>query len=198
MDMLDKLDSFALRGSFGGNTHSVPIGLWCLSTAEVAQSPCGIAEHAQLPAITDQIHQRTEGIGTQHKVTALGAVTSNVTQRPDRLFPDIRLGAAEKLDEDRHSTGFDDNLCLLSRSGGNVGQGPSSLKLNQGMCGPEEFHKTAHDARLDNTLNGRVAFLGKQLPEFGCALDLRLNLVGENALDHLREFHIELEINTSG
>lgn len=174
-------------------THGVPIRLRCFSTAEIAQSPCGIAEHAQLPAIADEVQQRTESTSTENKVTALRAVTRNVTQRPDCLFPHIRLGAAQKLDKNRHSTSFNNNLRLLGRSRGNVGQRPSSLKLDQGVRGSEEFHKTAHDAGFDNTLDGGVPLLGQQLPELGRALDLRLNLVGEDTLHHLREFHIELK-----
>lgn len=153
-------------------THGVPVRLRCLSTAEVAQSPCRVAKHAQLAAIADEGQQRTEGAGTKNEVTALRAVTSNVTQCPNCLLPNIGFRAAQKLDEDRNSTSFDNNLGLLGRSGGNVGQSPSSLELNQSMRGPEEFHETAHDTCLDDTLDGRVALLGEQLPELGCAGNL--------------------------
>lgn len=174
-------------------THSVPIRLGRFPTAEVAQSPCSVAKHAQLPAIADEVQQRTESTGTENKVTALGAVTRNVTQRPNGLFPHIGLVAAQKLDKNRHSTSFNYNLGLLGRSGGNVGQCPGSLKLDQCVRRSKEFHKTAHDTGFDNTLDRGVPLLGQQLPELGRALDLRLNLVGENTLNHLREFHIELK-----
>jgi hypothetical protein len=59
--------------------------------------------------------------------------------------------------------------------------------------GAQELHKSANNTGLDNTFNRRIALLGEQLSEFGCSLNLRLNLVGEDALDHLRELHVELK-----
>lgn len=173
-------------------TYRVPIGLRRLATAEVAESPRGIAKHAQLPAIVDQVEKGTEGTGVQHEVTALRAVTSNVTESPDGLLTDIGLGAAQKLAEDRHSTSFDDHLSLLGRSGGNVGQSPGGFELNQSVRGPEELDEAADNAGLDDALDGRVALLGKQLPEFGRSLDLRFDLFGEDTLDHLGQFHVKL------
>ncbi len=35
--------------------YSVPVRLRGLSTAEVAQSPSGISEHAQLAAVTEEV-----------------------------------------------------------------------------------------------------------------------------------------------
>lgn len=73
--------------------YVVPVGLWGLPTAEVAQGPGGVAEHAQLTAIVDEVQERAQGTSTQHEVAAVRAVTGNVTQSPDGLFTDIRLGA---------------------------------------------------------------------------------------------------------
>lgn len=137
-------------------TYSVPVGLGGLSTAEVAQSPGGVAEHAELAAVTKEGDQRLEGAALQDKVSALRAVTSNVTEGPDSLLADIGLGALEQLDKDGDGAGVNDDLCLLGRTRGNVGQCPGSLKLDEGVGRAEEFDKTANDVGLDDLLNGRV------------------------------------------
>jgi hypothetical protein len=92
------------------DTYSVPVGLRGLATAEVAEGPSCVAEHAQLTAIVDEVQERAQGTGTQNEITAVRAVTSNVSEGPNGLLADIGLGAAEELDEDGHSTGGDDNL----------------------------------------------------------------------------------------
>ena len=114
-------------------TYSVPVGLRSLATAEVAQGPGGIAKHAKLAAVTKQVEQGLEGATAQDKVTAVGAITSNVTEGPNSLFTDIRFRATQQLDKDRDSAGLNDNLCLGSGARGNVGQGPSCLELDQSV-----------------------------------------------------------------
>lgn len=174
------------------NTYSLPVGLRCLSTTEVAQGPGSITEHAQLAAIAKKGKKRTKSTGLEDKVAAGRAITSNVTKGPDSLFPDIRLMAAQQLDENGDRARFNDDLCLLGGTGGNVGQSPSGLKLYQSVGGAKELDKSADDACFNDPFDGGVALLGKQLPELCGCLDLLVDLVGEDALYHLREFFIEL------
>lgn len=93
-----------------GRTYSVPVGLGGLATAEVAKGPGRVAEHAQLTAIVDEVQERAQGTSTENEITAVRAVTSNVSKGPNGLLPDIGLGAAEELDEDGHSTCGDNDL----------------------------------------------------------------------------------------
>jgi hypothetical protein len=65
--------------------------------------------------------------------------------------------ATQKLDEDGYSARLDDNLRLLSGTGGDIGKRPSCFELYQGVRRLEEFDETADDASLDNTLNRRIA-----------------------------------------
>jgi hypothetical protein len=170
----------------------LPVGLGRLSTAEVAQRPGRVAQHAQLAAVAQQGQQRAQGAGLEYKVAACGAVTGDVTQGPDGLLPHVGLVAAEQLDKDGHGACLDDDLCLLRGPGGDVGKGPCRLELHQRVRGAEELDEAAHDARLDNALDGRVALLGEELAEFGRRLDLLIDLFREDALDHLGEFFVEL------
>lgn len=66
------------------------------------------------------------------------------------------------------------------------------------MGGAKEFDKTADNAGLNDALDGRVAFLGKQLSEFGGSLDLFVDLVRKYPLYHLGEFDVELIGNEKG
>lgn len=177
-------------------TYRNPVGLGSLATAEVAESPGGIAEHAELATIADQLQKRAESTGSEDVVTALWAVTGNVTKSPHGLLADIGLGTAQELDENRDSASFNDNLGLLGRTGGNVGQGPRSLKLDEGVGRAEELDEAGDDAGLDDLLNGGVPLLGEEFSEFRGGRDLEFDLVGEDALDHLWEFDIELDENS--
>jgi len=105
--------------------------------------------------------------------------------------------AAEQLDENGDGAGLDDDLCLLCGARGNVGERPCGLKLHERVRGAEELDKPAHYARLDNALNGRVALLGQELAEFCSRLDLLINLLGKDALDHLRELFVQLARHVS-
>lgn len=127
-----------------------------LATAEVGKSPGGIPQHAQLPAVAEELEEGTQGTLLEDKVPARRAVTSDVAKRPNSLLSDIWLMAAEKFDEDGDGAGLDDNLCLLSGTGGDVGQSPSRFKLNQGVWGSKELDEAADNASLDDTLDGRV------------------------------------------
>ena len=178
-------------------TYSLPVGLRSLSSAEVAQSPGCVPQHAQLAAVTKKSKQRAESASLEDKVTACGAVTSNVTKSPDGLLPDIRLVAAQKLDKDGDSTGLNNDLCLLCGTGGNVGKGPCCLELHQCVGGAQELYKSADNASLNNALDGRVALLRQELAELCGCLNLLVDLVGENALDHLGELLVELGLDVS-
>lgn len=178
-------------------TYSLPVGLGGLSPAEVAQSPGGISQHAQLAAVTEKSKQRAESASLEDEVAACGAVTSNVTECPDGLLPNVRLVAAQKLDKDGDGAGLDNDLCLLRGTGGNVGEGPCCLKLHECVGRAQELYEAAHNAGLDNALNGRVALLRQELAELCGRLDLLVDLFGEDALDHLGKLLVELASDVS-
>ncbi len=62
-------------------------------------------------------------------ISALWAVTSNVTQSPDCLLANVQDRGRKKVNELRDSPSVDDDLSMLSGARGDVGQGPSSLEL---------------------------------------------------------------------
>jgi hypothetical protein len=125
------------------------------------------------------------------------AVTSNVTKSPDSLFPDIGLGASKELNEDGNSASLNNDLGLCGGAGSNVGQSPSSLELNQGVRGSQELDETANNTGLDDLLNRGVTLLGKKLSELGGGLNLRIDLVREDALHHLGKVLIQLKTGVS-
>ena len=94
-------------------TYSLPIWLGRLPTTEVAESPSCISKHTELTAVAQESKQWPQCTSSQDKVSAMRAVTSDVSQRPNSLLANIRLMTAEKFDEDRYSSGVDDNLSLL-------------------------------------------------------------------------------------
>lgn len=121
------------------------------------------------------------------------AVTSDVSEGPDGLLPHVGLWTGKKLDEDGHGTGLDDDLGLGSAARGDVGESPGGLKLDEGVGRSQELDKAADDASLDDLLDGRIALLGQELPESGCGLDLQVDLIGEDALHHLRKILAQLQ-----
>lgn len=141
-------------------THGSPVGLRGLATAEVAKRPGSIPEHAKLAAVTEEGQEGLEGAAAEDVVAAVGAVSGNVAESPDRLLADIGFRAREELDEYGDGTSLDNDLGLGGRARGDVRQGPGGLELNERVGGAEEFDETAHDTSLDDLLNGRVALLG--------------------------------------
>lgn len=115
------------------STYRVPVWLGGLATAEVAQGPGGIAQHAELPAVAEQGQQRLQGATAQDIVAALWAVTSNVSEGPDSLLADIGLWASKELDKDWDGAGLDNDLGLCSTARCDVGEGPRSLELHEGV-----------------------------------------------------------------
>ena len=141
------------------NTHLLPVWLWRLATAEVAECPCGIAEHAQLAAVTEKVEQWAECTLGKNIITACWAVSGNVTKGPDSLFPHVWLVAAEELNEDGHGTGLDDHLRLLGGAGCNIRERPGSFELDESVRRLEELDEAADDAGLDYLLDRWVALL---------------------------------------
>ena len=174
-------------------TYSSPVRLRGLATAEVAQGPCGISKHAKLAAVSEKVKKRLEGATAEDVVTAVRAVASDVTKGPDSLFPNIGFRAGKELDKDRDSAGLNDDLSLGGGPRGDVGQGPSSLELNQSMGGSQKLDKAGNDTGLDDLLDRGVTLLGKKLSELCSSLNLRIDLVRENALHHLRKVLIQLK-----
>ena len=96
-------------------TYSVPVRLGGLATAEVAEGPGGVAKHAQLASIVDEVQEGAQGTSTEDEITAVRAVTGNVSESPDGLLSHIGLGAGKQLDEDGHGTSRNHNLFLMSK-----------------------------------------------------------------------------------
>lgn len=122
----------------------------------------------------------------------MGAIAGNVTKSPDGLFSHIGLGAAKQLDKDGNSASLDDDLSLSGRARGDVGESPGGFELHQSVRGSQELDEAANDASLDDLLDGRVALLGQKLSELGGGLDLEVDLVGEDARNHLRKILVKL------
>jgi hypothetical protein len=57
---------------------------------------------------------------------------------------------------------------------------------------PEELDKTRHNAALDYAFDWGIAFLGKQLAEFGRRIKLLIYTIREHTLNHLRKLLGEL------
>lgn len=102
-------------------TYDLPIWLWSLSTAEVAQSPGSVTEHAKLAAVAEEGQKWLEGTAGQNVVPACWGITSNVTKRPHGLLSYIWLVGAEELDEYWDGAGLNDDLGLSGGAGSNVG-----------------------------------------------------------------------------
>lgn len=181
-----------VKGVFRAWTYRGPVRLWRLATAKVTKGPGSIAQHAKLAAVAKKSQQGLKSTTAQDVVTALWAVTSNVSKSPDSLLPHIGFWAGEELDENGNGTSLDDDLSLCSASGGNVGQSPSSLELHESVRRSEEFDESGNNAGLDDLFDRGVALFGQELPEAGGSLNLQIDLVGKDALYHLRKILAQL------
>jgi hypothetical protein len=56
-------------------------------------------------------------------------ITGDVAKRPNSLLTDVIVGRRKKAAENRDRTLLDNYTSVLGRAGGDVGQGPSSFKL---------------------------------------------------------------------
>ena len=110
-------------------TYEVPIGLRRLSSAEVAQSPGCISQHAQFVVLAKKREKRTQCALLKDVIPALRAVSSNVAQRPNGLLSNIVYVRGQQLDELRDSAGANDSLCVLCGARCNVRERPGGLEL---------------------------------------------------------------------
>ena len=113
-----------------------------LASAEVGQSPRGVADRRQPGMFRESAAHLQEGLHgplLEDVVAAAHAVAGHIAQRPGGLLAHILVGGAQQLHEDGHGAGLDDVLRVLGRARGDVGQGPGGLKLkrlnDQGRCG---------------------------------------------------------------
>lgn len=83
------MSSAVKKASFEACTHKFPIGLRRFAPAEVAKRPCGIPEHAEFVLLAEQSQQGPEGALLQDVISALRAITCDVTQSPNRLLADV-------------------------------------------------------------------------------------------------------------
>lgn len=117
-------------------THQLPLRLRVLAPAEVAKRPRCVPEHAQPVVLVEQRDEGLHSTGAEDKVTALGAVTGDVTECPDGLLADIVNRGRQKLNEDGDSAFVDDDLSVVRGTGSNVRERP---------CGLELFEKVVRD-----------------------------------------------------
>jgi hypothetical protein len=60
----------------------------------------------------------------------------------------------------------------------------------------EECYESANNTSFDDLFDGWVSLLGEEFAELGCSLDLEIDLLGEDAFDHLWEVLVQLEQQT--
>lgn len=110
-------------------THQLPIRLWVLPSAEVAQSPRRVSDHRQLVVLVEKREQRPESTRLEDKVSRFWRVSCNVSERPDCLLAHVGDGAAQQLDEDGDSPGVYDDLGVVRGARGDVCKCPCCLEL---------------------------------------------------------------------
>ena len=102
------------------DTYQFPIWLRALTAAEVGKSPSCVPLHAELVVLAQKRQKRPQGTLLKNVISANGAVTSDISQSPDSLLTDIENGGREQPDEFWNGIGVDNNLSVVSSSGGNV------------------------------------------------------------------------------
>ena len=99
------------------------------ASAEVAQSPSCVPEHAQFVVFTQKSKQRAQRALLENVISALWAIPGNVTECPDSLLPDIVDRRGQQLNELWNSASVDDSLSMLSGARSNVRERPCCLEL---------------------------------------------------------------------
>ena len=175
--------------------HQGPVRGRVLATAEVGQSPGGVPHHRGLVLrLLEELEKGREGTTGQDKVAALWAITSNVTEGPDGLLADIGHGAEKEVNKVWDGTGPDDNLGLLRRARGDIGEGPGSLELERrGVVVGKELDELGDNTGRNHLFDRGVALLGEQLPELGGGHNLLLKGSASDASNHLWEVLKALE-----
>jgi hypothetical protein len=56
----------------------------------------------------------------------------------------------------------------------------------------EEFDKSTNNPGLDNLFDGRISLFRQEFSEFCSGLNLEIDLIGEDARNHLREIFVQL------
>ena len=64
--------------------------------------------------------------------------------------------------------------------------------MYKSVRGTKKFDKSADNAGLNDLFDGGVSLLGEEFSELGGRLDLLVDLVREDTLDHLGEFFVQL------
>lgn len=72
--------------------YQFPFWLRVLSSAEIAQGPGSISEHAQLVVFAQEGQQGSQGALLQNVVSTLWAVAGDVPESPDGLLANIEHG----------------------------------------------------------------------------------------------------------
>jgi hypothetical protein len=178
--VVKRVDELGEDGESGGDEG--PVGLGRLATAEVGKSPGGVAEHRELVVLVEELEKGAESLLAEDKVTALGRVTSNVTESPDSLLADIDNTRSEESNEVGDGAGGDDDLGVLRGARSNVSKSPGGLELEHGVGARKELDELGDDATLDDTVDGRALLLGQELAELGGRVQLLLVAAREDLL----------------
>lgn len=131
------------------------------------------------------------------------------------LFLHICNRAAKQFDKVGYRASFNDDLSLLRRSRGDIGQCPSSFKLKQEsqsvshhhsyrrsfhlsylkrrMVRMKEFNKSRHHTTSNHLFNRGIHFTGQEFTKVRSRLELSFNISGVDGLDHIRKNVIQLQ-----
>lgn len=174
------------------NTHQLPLGLRVLATAEIAEGPGGVSQHAEFGVLAQQAQKGAKRARLQNLIAALGAVTRNVPERPNGLLTDIGDVGGEEIDKLWDRASIDHKLCVLCCSRCDVGQCPSSFKLESFISGVirryretsthlehrvvalQKLNKARDDAAFDDLFDRWVLLLGEQFAEASGRVKLAL------------------------
>ena len=79
-------------------------------------------------------------------ISAVGRISSYVSDGPDGLLLHVLGGRGQQLDEDGDGSGLDDHAGLSRGAAGDVGQSPGSLELKGRVVGgAKELDKSWND-----------------------------------------------------
>ena len=120
----------------------------------------------------------------EHKIATIGAITSDIAERPDSLLLNVLVVRAEQLDENWQSAGVDDASGLHGVARSDVGECPGGLELQVVVVALQELDELGHDARVDDLVDGRVGLFGEELAETLRDVELLLFRAEHQQLDH--------------
>lgn len=93
------------------------------------------------------------------------AVTSNVSEGPDRLLADVLVGGCDQANKGRNGPALHNSSSLIRSPRGNVGQSPGGLELDRRTVHQsQKGDKLGDETSTDHLVNGRMLVTGQQFP----------------------------------